>query len=279
MVLSGGGAKAAAQVGAVRALLEYGAQPQQYIGTSMGSVVAACFASGLDYDEVLRRVTSLRRRDVARMSPSILLGPFARSLLRGGPLRRTIRSLVPVGRFEELRTPLTVTAVDQASGALVLFGDGGRNDVPLPDALYASCALPSYYPPLESGGRTYIDGGMRSVLALDVARQRGADLIYAVRTGASFEAKPAQGASRLPHLITAFGKALGIMMAAQTDAEIARCRDSAIPLILVEPGVEQETTFALERVRQFVDDGYAAGTRALAAWAATSVRPSSTSPS
>ncbi len=60
-----------------------------------------------------------------------LRGPFAKSLLRAEPLRRTIRSLVPASRFDELKIPLTVTAVDEERGDLVLFGEGGRSDVPL----------------------------------------------------------------------------------------------------------------------------------------------------
>ncbi|HXV86367.1 MAG TPA: patatin-like phospholipase family protein, partial [Gemmatimonadales bacterium] len=56
VVLSGGGAKAAAHVGALKALEERELTPSRYVGTSMGAVVAACFASGLDYDTVLKRV-------------------------------------------------------------------------------------------------------------------------------------------------------------------------------------------------------------------------------
>ena len=46
-VLSGGGAKSAAHVGALRALEEWGLTPGHYVGTSMGAVIAACYASGL----------------------------------------------------------------------------------------------------------------------------------------------------------------------------------------------------------------------------------------
>ena len=109
-VMSGGGAKSAAHVGAMKALGELGLEPAHFVGTSMGAVIAACFASGLSYDDVLRRVLALTRSDVARLSPSLLLGPFAESLLSDGPLRATIAQLVPVREFDELRIPLTVTA-------------------------------------------------------------------------------------------------------------------------------------------------------------------------
>ena len=79
-VMSGGGAKAAAHVGAHRALDEQGWTPRRYVGTSMGAVVAACFASGLGYDEVMQRMLGVTRRDVAVPSATLLFGPFARSL-------------------------------------------------------------------------------------------------------------------------------------------------------------------------------------------------------
>ena len=86
-VFSGGGAKAAAHVGALRALQEWKLVPSHFVGTSFGAVVAACFASGLSYDEVLKRLAGLTRRDVASPSLSMLLGPFAKHLFRGD-LRR-----------------------------------------------------------------------------------------------------------------------------------------------------------------------------------------------
>jgi predicted acylesterase/phospholipase RssA len=95
VVLSGGGAKAAAHVGVMRALEEWEVKPAHYVGTSMGAVVAAMFACGLDYDDVLKRMLLISRQDVATPSISLLLGPFATSLLSGKKLRDAIRELVP----------------------------------------------------------------------------------------------------------------------------------------------------------------------------------------
>ena len=137
-VLSGGSAKGAAHVGAIRALQDWDLRPSHYVGTSIGAVVGACFASGLSYDEVLRRISTVTRRDVAVLSPRAVLGVFATSLFQGRAWRETIETLVPAESFDELETPLTVTAVDGESGDLVLFGAGGRSHVTLADALYAS---------------------------------------------------------------------------------------------------------------------------------------------
>ncbi len=262
-VMSGGGAKAAAHVGAHRALEERSLVPTHYVGTSMGAVVAACFASGLRHENVIRRMGGITRRDVAAPSPSLVLGPLAKSLLAGRRLRKTVATLVPARRFSELKTPLTVTAVDVETGRLKLFGAGGDPDVPLCDALWASCALPVYYPPVEIGSRRFADGGLRAVLPLDVAASFQPDWIFAVRVGPSFDAEPAKSSMPVPPMMRAHNEAMRILMATQTDEAVARWRGGAIPLVVVEPRTAAGTTFQVARAAEYVEEGYRAAVTAL----------------
>lgn len=265
-VLSGGGTKAAAHVGAYRALGEHGLTPARYVGTSMGAVVAACLASGLGYQDVVQKMVGVKRRDVAAPSPTLLFGPMAKSLFSGKRLRRAFSELVPARRFSELKSPLTVTAVDFDTGQLELFGDGGRTDVPLIDALLASCALPVYYPPVEIHERRFVDGGLRAVLPLAVAASFEPGVIFAVRVGPSFDAEARKGSSRLPPLMMAHNQALRTLMAAQTDETIARAKSGPIPLVLVEPSVESGVTFAVEDAVAYVEEGYTSALAALKEW-------------
>ena len=163
-VFGGGGAKSLACAGAWKALAEASLTPSHLVGTSMGAVIAAAFASGASYDDVVIAARSLSRRDVAPLDPIALLkGAFAGSILKAQGPRRAIERLVPATRFEQLKSPLTITATDLDSGELLLFGTGGRSDLPLHDALYASCALPLYFPPLSLDGRRLADGGLREI--------------------------------------------------------------------------------------------------------------------
>src|SRR5206468_1541893 len=143
-------------------------------------------------------------------------GVFARSLFPATPLRRAVERLVRARRFEYLKSPLTVTATDLDSGELVLFKGG----MELHDALYASCALPLYFPPFELDGRRLADGGLRAVLPLDPAKAIPADLVVAVNVGPGFDEAlpPPTAASRpIPPLVRAHGEAIRIMMAAQAE--------------------------------------------------------------
>ncbi|MEX0691744.1 MAG: patatin-like phospholipase family protein [Gemmatimonadales bacterium] len=260
LALSGGSAKAAAHVGVVQALSEHGHVPAHYVGTSMGAVVAACFAAGLTYQEMLVRMVGIRRKDVAVPAARAALGFFGTSFLRGGPLKETIARLVPAHRFKDLEYPLTVTAVDRATGELVLFGAGGREHTPLVDALCASCALPVYYPPVTIVGREYMDGGLRSVIPLDVASTFAPDLLVGSYVGPVFYADIGGKAPPMPALMRVASDVLRITMAAQAEDEMARWTDRAV---LVRPQMTSDASFAVARVAEFVAEGYRAAMRAL----------------
>jgi NTE family protein len=264
-VFSGGGAKAAAHAGARRAMDEAGVTPSHYVGTSMGAVLAACFAAGMDAAEVSRRILGVRRGDVARPRRlAAIRGLTAPSLFYLEPLRAVIAGLVPAASFHQLALPLTVTAVDLDSGELVLFGAGGR-DVPLVDALLASCALPVFYPPLVIEGRRYADGGLRAVLPLAVAADLAADLVIAVDTGPGFdEASP--GGSAMPALLEAHNNATGILMAGNTRAAVDLWRQTTgrAQLIYVRPRVDKHVTFRVDLAEQYAAEGYRATKEALA---------------
>jgi NTE family protein len=262
-VLSGGGAKAAAHVGAMRALEESGGRAGRFVATSMGAVIAAGFASGLGYDEMVRRMGAVGGMGITALSPSLLKGPFATSLLRSAPLRTVIGELVPAERFGDLGTPLTVTAVDAESGGLELFGAGGRDDVPLHAALYASCALPVYFPSARIGGRRFADGGLRAVLPLDVAAAFQPRAMFAVHVGPSFEAERPER-RRGPPMLRAHDGAMHALMASQMEDAVARARAGPIPLVLVRPSQYRQATFAADEVARYVEEGYRAAVQALA---------------
>jgi NTE family protein len=199
-------------------------------------------------------------RQAASLSPGVLLGVFADGLFRPGPFRSLIRRLVPARRFADLLVPLTVTAVDLGSGELVLFGAGGRDDVPLEDALYATCALPLYFPPAAIGGRLYVDGGLRAVLPLDAAAAFDPDVIFAVDVGPAWRETPPDRPARVPAMVRRSGQVQRVMMAAQTETQLARWTDrpaGARPeLLLVQPPVRAETTFRLDLVTEYEAAGY-----------------------
>ena len=279
LVLSGGGAKALAHAGAFRALEQANLIPSHIVATSMGAVVGAALGAGIPFDQVRRRAMGIRRKDVAPFDPLILvMGLFARSLFPASALRRAIACIVPNTRFEYLRIPLTVTATDLDSGELLLLGGPEHREIELADALYASCALPLYFPPLEADGRRLGDGGLRAVLPLGPARalEKDADLFVAVNVGPGFDERggpspngdqpqppDAPVPARIPRVVRTHGEAMRIMMAEQAERTLADWPKDGPRLIYVRPVAEREATFAVERVQEYVEMGYQATKKAL----------------
>jgi NTE family protein len=278
LVLSGGGAKALAHAGAFRALEQADLVPSHIIATSMGAVVGAALGAGMPFDQVRRRAMGIRRKDVAPFNPlALIMGLFARSLFPASALRRAIGRIVPKTQFEYLRIPLTVTATDLDSGELLLLGGPARRgNIELSDALYASCALPLYFPPLEADGRRLGDGGLRAVLPLAPALslEPTADLFVAVHVGPGFDERPltngddpqppdAPVPARIPHVIRTHGEAMRIMMAEQAERAVADWPKDAPRLVYVRAVAEREATFAVDRVQEYVEMGYQATKKAL----------------
>src|SRR2546429_4168136 len=264
-VFSGGGAKAIAHVGAWTAILEAGGEVTHIIATSLGAVIGAALAAGATPDEVAVAARSLSRKDVAPLdAASLLKGVFASHILKADGLRRTVGRFVAATRFSELKIPLTVTATDLDSGELVLFGALGQ-DVPLHDALYASCALPLYYPPARLDGRRLADGGLRAVLPLAPAQRIPADLVVAVHVGPGFdEVLPPSRRSPVPALVRAHGEAERIMMAAQAERAVAEWPRDAAKLGGVRPVAVRAATLAGPGEGRYMEAGCTAGKRALA---------------
>jgi len=278
-VLSGGGARALAHAGAFRALEQANLVPSHIVATSMGAVVGAALGAGIPFDQVRRRAMGIRRKDVAPFDPlALLMGLFARSLFPASALRNAIARMVPTTRFEYLRIPLTVTATDLDTGELLLLGGKkqGEEEIELADALYASCALPLYFPPLEAAGRRLGDGGLRAVLPLGPAREleQDADLFVAVNVGPGFDERgpatngdqPAPDApvpARIPRVVRTHGEAIRIMMAEQAERTLADWPQQGPKLIYVRAVAEREATFAVDRVQEYVEMGYQATKRAL----------------
>ena len=91
LVLGGGGLKGFAHIGVLRALEERGIRPVLYAGTSIGALIATAYAGGMSVEEMTRRASSLRRRDLFRINHVGML--LARVRCPSLYLEETLRAL------------------------------------------------------------------------------------------------------------------------------------------------------------------------------------------
>lgn len=151
VVLSGGGARAFAHVGAVRALRRANVPIDAICGTSMGAIVAAGVAAGWSDDEL---DTRLRRAFVESSPLDDIALPFV-AMTRGRKVERRLREHFGETDIAALQLPYFCVSTDLNAGEDVVHRRGC-----LVTALRASISLPGVLPPVIAGDRVLVDGGV-----------------------------------------------------------------------------------------------------------------------
>lgn len=193
LVLSGGGAKGFAHIGVIEVLDSLGIRPDLVVGTSMGAIIGALYASGYtgaEIDSLIRALPlgSLFRGYEPRLPESLRpLPPLAvleqgrhglvleTSTVREEQVSALVNALMLRGNvaargdFDSLPIPFRAIATDLDSRAEVVLGSGD-----LAEAVRASFSLPLVFRPVVMDGRTLTDGGMVANVPVGAARQLGA---------------------------------------------------------------------------------------------------------
>ncbi|MBA2665512.1 MAG: patatin-like phospholipase family protein [Trueperaceae bacterium] len=167
LVLSGGGARCFAQVGALQAIEEEGLRVCAIAANSSAAIIAALYASGHD------------ARSVALIVRGIDYEKFfdadgATGLIGHDGVEELLKEHAP-DTFEELEIPLAVPAVDIERAELIVFREG-----PLRLAVSASNAFPGLFTPVEYEGRQLLDGGIINNFPVDLIRAMTSRPILAV---------------------------------------------------------------------------------------------------
>ena len=255
LVLSGGGLKGLAHIGVLQALEERGMRPSLVVGSSMGSLVAATWATGMPIAEMVERGHQVRRRDIFQVAHVDMALKRMRSpaVYRREPLDLLIESLVGDRSFHDLSHPLLVNTVELNSGMQVLWGLPGLRDIRVADAVFASCALPGIFPPREIDGRFFVDGAVVENLPVQVAASHGQGPILAVNVGST---SALRADIQTEGFAATYIRGLEIVMQTMMESRLLRWTDP--PLVLVNPRVEHVSMFAFDRNRELIDEGYRA---------------------
>lgn len=248
-VLSGGGNLGASQVGSVLALVERDIEPDLLVGTSAGAINAAylAFDPGLDGARRLADIwTTVRTRDVFRLplKPWHLLSHLrGDALYHSDGLRNLLETFAPYEYIEDADIPLRVVATDFETGKEVAFHSG-----PLVEAVLASSALPGLFPPVEIGGRLYVDGGIADNVPISPAVGAGADDIYVIRTG--FDC-PVNG--RRLKALDVLWRSISLLLNRTLADDLSRFRRKARIVVLPSPCIAPTPIWNLSRSRSLID--------------------------
>lgn len=151
LVLSGGGARAYAHIGAVRAIRERGLPIDFVGGASMGAIVAACVAMGWRDDEIEERI---RDAFVSSNPLGDHVMPVV-ALTRGRRVEMRLEKHFGEALIEELPTPFYCVSSELVAGVARVHRTGRVRS-----ALRASVALPGILPPVVDDGDLLVDGAV-----------------------------------------------------------------------------------------------------------------------
>jgi NTE family protein len=207
LVLSGGGARGAAQLGVIKALEENNIDIDLLIGTSFGSIVGGLYASGYsirDLDSILaledwvqittftekkrrtdlfvdqkitedRNILTLRLDGLSPVIPtSISFGQQLTNFLNLMIIQAPIHAKQS---FDELLIPFRAVCTDLRTGKAVVLSEGD-----LSEAMRASSSVSFLLSPIERDTLLLADGGLVANIPVNIAKEMGADIIIAVNT-------------------------------------------------------------------------------------------------
>ncbi|MBD0779478.1 patatin-like phospholipase family protein [Maribacter sp. ANRC-HE7] len=201
LVLSGGGAKGLAHIGALRVIEEAGIKIDYIAGTSMGAIVGGLYASGYSasqLDSIFRSIdfTSLindnlprsaktfyEKEDSERYAINLPFNNFKLSVPQGfsggqniyNELVKRLYHVKDIHDFSKLPIPFVCIATNVETGEQIKLDKGY-----LPEAIMASGTLPSLFEPTTIDGKVLIDGGVVNNYPVEEVKEMGADLIIGV---------------------------------------------------------------------------------------------------
>ena len=171
LVLSSGGPRGFAYIGAIDELLSRGYEITSVAGTSIGSLIGGMYAAG-KLPEVKDWLFSLGTWKVFSLMDFSI---SKNHLVNGDRVIAALKEIVPDVNIEDLDIPYKAVATDFYTGEEVVFDRGD-----LFQAIRASISIPSLFRPVKYGYRTLIDGGIANVMPMDRVDRTEGDIMVAI---------------------------------------------------------------------------------------------------
>ncbi len=212
LVLGGGAARGFAHVGVIRVLEQEKIPIDMVVGTSVGSLIGAIYASDLSSFELEWTAFQLEKEDIFDFG--VVNAVVGMGFAKGDKLEAWVKSHIKTANIENLKLPFTAVAADLNWGYKVALDKGS-----VARAIRASAAIPGVFQPVKHQGKILVDGGVVDNIPISVARAKGADIVIAVDISGNL------GNTNITNLLDVSLQATNIMFAlnveqARKDADV-----------------------------------------------------------
>lgn len=184
LVLSGGGARGIAHIGAIEELLDNGFEITSVAGTSMGAMVGSVYAMGKlkEYKEWLLSLDKIKIFKLVDFTFS------SQGLIKGDRVLAEMKKFIEDTRIEELKIPFAAVSADLINRKEVVFSDGS-----VYEAIRASIAIPTIFTPVKHKQSLLVDGGVLNNIPIDHVKRDKGDILVVVNVNANIPIdKPAE---------------------------------------------------------------------------------------
>jgi len=171
LVLSSGGARGLAHIGAIEELEAHGYRISSISGCSMGALIGGVYAAGKlnEFREWMQTINRKKMLELTDFSLSL------NHLVKGTRIIEAIMEFVPDIDIEDLPIPYCAVATDLKAGREVVFDKGS-----LFKAIRASISLPSFYEPVLYDNMVLIDGGVMNPIPLNRVKRHAGDMLVGI---------------------------------------------------------------------------------------------------
>jgi NTE family protein len=178
LVLSSGGARGLAHIGAIEELEAQGYRIRSIVGCSMGAIIGGMYAAGklAEYKEWMQTIDKKKILSLLDITFSL------DHLVKGEKIIEAMKEIVPDVKIEDLPIPFKAVATDWEKGQEVVFSKGS-----LYEAIRASISMPLFFDPVKKGGTTFVDGGILNPLPLNISKDMPGDIVVAVNVSGTGE--------------------------------------------------------------------------------------------
>ncbi len=270
LVLSGGGARGAAQIGVLKALEENNIPIDFIAATSMGAIVGGLYAAGYttaeleslvvgtNWDELLSLSDEAKRVDLALdqklaadwsflvvrfqgLQPVLPHAVSSGQRLTNFLNEKTLQALYhPHPSFDDLKIPFRAATTDLVSGKRIVLGEGS-----LAEALRATATVPLLFNPVEKDSMQLIDGGLVTNIPVDIAKDAGCDIVVAVNSTSGLRK---EGELQAPWQTA--DQIMGIMMQLSNDQQLQRAD------VVITPDIGRHLSSDFKGLDSLIQRGY-----------------------
>lgn len=239
LVLSGGGALGIAHLGVLHDMEVLGLKPAEIVGTSMGGIIGACLAIGMNEAQIHQKLTSF-----ASVTKWMKFSFGGNAIIEHDRIAKILDGIFGERKMKETKIPLKLITTVLKNGHKRVFD--ARDDVSIKDAVLATMAIPGIFEAREIEGEVYGDGFLCENLGISEATQASILAVDVLGEG-SFEKALPDSFFKTANVLEMFERSMRLLIYNQTKT-LLQTLDKDI--LLIEPKTEDHKTFQFHKLEE-----------------------------